>query len=176
MDDKDISYVREIGLTSNWDWYPDNYNHVRYGLSAQYHWYHSGRSFTSSTVQSGATIQENEDSESQGYRSFEPALYAEDEIFLRYNLTLNAGLRLALFATPGKTWPSLEPRLAMKWLINHNISAKLSYTRMSQFAHLVAAMYMDLPSNSWMPSTASARPMVSDQIAASSIWKAGTRP
>ena len=165
MDDKDISYVREIGLTSNWDWYPDNYNHVRYGLSAQYHWYHSGRSFTSSTVQSGATIQENEDSESQGYRSFEPALYAEDEIFLRYNLTLNAGLRLALFATPGKTWPSLEPRLAMKWLINHNISAKLSYTRMSQFAHLVAAMYMDLPSNSWMPSTASARPMVSDQIA-----------
>jgi hypothetical protein len=26
-------------------------------------------------------------------------------------------------------------------------------------------MYMDLPSNSWMPSTASARPMISDQVA-----------
>ena len=165
MDDHDVSYVREIGLTSNWDWYPNSYNHVRYGLSAQYHWYHSGRNFTSSTVQDGETQRESADDEEQGYHSFEPAIYAEDEIFLRYNLTVNAGLRFAMFATPGKVWPSLEPRVAFKWLITNNISAKLSYTRMSQFAHLVAAVYMDLPSNSWMPSTASARPMTSDQVA-----------
>lgn len=165
MDDNDISYVREVGLTSNWDWYPNSFNHVRFGASAQYHWYHSGRSFSSSTVQGSTVLQEASDSESQGYRSFEPALYAEDEFFLRYNLTLNAGLRLAFFATPGKVWPSVEPRAAFKWLITRDISAKLSYTRMSQFAHLVAALYMDLPSNSWMPSTAGARPMVSDQVA-----------
>ena len=165
MDDSDISYIREIGLTTNWDWYPNSSHHVRYGASAQYHWYHSGRSFTSCTEQGGERVRESSDEESQRYRSLEPAIYAEDEFFLRYNLTLNAGLRLALFATPGKVWPSLEPRVAFKWLINNSISAKLSYTRMSQFAHLVSAVYMDLPSNSWMPSTAGARPMVSDQVA-----------
>lgn len=165
MDDNDISYVREIGLNSNWDWYPNASNHVRFGLSTQYHWYHSGRAFSSSTVEDGEVTTESADDEAQGYRSFEPAVYAEDEIFLRYNLTLNAGLRLAFFTTPGKTWPSVEPRVAFKWLINNNISAKLSYTRMSQFAHLVSAVYMDLPSNSWMPSTANARPMISDQVA-----------
>lgn len=165
MDDNDISYVREIGLNSNWDWYPNASNHVRFGLSTQYHWYHSGRAFASSTVEDGKVTTESADDVAQGYRSFEPAVYAEDEIFLRYNLTLNAGLRLAFFATPGKTWPSVEPRVAFKWLINNNISAKLSYTRMSQFAHLVSAVYMDLPSNSWMPSTANARPMISDQVA-----------
>ena len=165
MDDNDISYVREIGLSSNWDWYPNASNHVRFGLSTQYHWYHSGRAFASSTVEDGKVTTESADDVAQGYRSFEPAVYAEDEIFLRYNLTLNAGLRLAFFATPGKTWPSVEPRVAFKWLINNNISAKLSYTRMSQFAHLVSAVYMDLPSNSWMPSTANARPMISDQVA-----------
>ncbi|MBO5596660.1 MAG: TonB-dependent receptor plug domain-containing protein [Bacteroidales bacterium] len=165
MDDKDISYVREVGLTSNWDWFPNQYHHVRYGINAQYHWYHSGRTFTSSTSQNGIPIRAGSDDESQGYRAFEPAIYMEDEIFLRYNLTLNAGLRFALFATPGKTYPSLEPRVAFKWLINNSISAKLSYTRMSQFAHLVSAVYMDLPSNSWMPSTAHARPMTSDQVA-----------
>ena len=164
MDDNDISYVREAGLNSNWDWYPNHYNHVRFGLSARYHWYHSGRSYTSSTVQNGEVVREGADDESQAYRSFEPAVYLEDEIFIRYNLTLNAGLRLAFFSTPGKTWPSVEPRAAFKWLINNNVSAKMSYTRMSQFVHLVAAMYMDLPSNSWMPSTAHARPMVSDQV------------
>ena len=165
MDDEDISYVKEIGLNSNWDWYPNASNHVRFGLSTQYHWYHSGRAFASSTVEDGKVTTESADDVAQGYRSFEPAVYAEDEIFLRYNLTLNAGLRLAFFATPGKTWPSVEPRVAFKWLINNNISAKLSYTRMSQFAHLVSAVYMDLPSNSWMPSTANARPMISDQVA-----------
>lgn len=165
MVDSDVSYVKEIGLKSDWDWYPNNYNHVRFGLSGQYHWYHSGREFTSSSTQGGEVLQENADKESLGYRSLEPALYAEDEIFLRYNLTLNAGLRYALFRTGDKTWHSLEPRLAFKWMLHPNVTAKLSYTRMSQFAHLVAAMYMDLPSNSWMPSTNQARPMVSDQIA-----------
>ena len=156
MDDSDVSSVREVGLTSNWDWYPNSFHHVRYGASAQYHWYHSGRSFKTDSMK---------DEESQAYRSFEPALYVEDEIFLRYNLTANVGLRAAFFATPGKTWPSVEPRLAFKWLLNNSISVKLSYTRMSQFAHLVSAVYMDLPSNCWMPSTAGARPMTSDQVA-----------
>lgn len=165
MDDNDVASVREVGLTSNWDWYPNQYNHVRYGLSAQYHWYHSGRAFSSASEENGVPSQQSSDNVSQAYRAFEPAIYMEDELFLRYNLTLNAGLRFALFATPGKTYPSLEPRVAFKWLINNAISAKLSYTRMSQFAHLVAAVYMDLPSNSWMPSTANAKPMVSDQVA-----------
>ena len=164
MNDSDLSSIREIGLSSNWDWYPNMYHHVRFGLQAQYHWYHSGRSYNSSTVQAGEAVQQSADDTKVDYRAFEPAVYAEDEIFLRYNLTLNAGLRLALFSTPGKTWPSLEPRLAFKWLISPQVSAKLSYTRMSQFAHLVAAMYMDLPSNAWMPSTAAARPMISDQV------------
>lgn len=165
MDDEDQSYVREVGLNSNWEWTPNNYHRIRFGISGQYHWYQSGRTFSSSTVTVGITEREAGDSEDQSYHAFEPALYAEDEIFLRYNLTLNAGFRYALFSTPGKVWHSPEPRLAFKWLLTPDVSAKLSYTRMSQFAHLVAALYMDLPSNCWMPSTASARPMTSDQIA-----------
>ena len=165
MNDSDKAYVRELGLRSDWDWYPNNYHHVRYGLSAQYHWYHSGRSFVSSTPGMDGEPILSEDSEATCYRSLEPALYAEDEIFLRYNLTVNLGLRYALFKTGSKLYHSPEPRVAFKWLIHKSLSAKLSYTRMSQFAHLVSAVYMDLPSNSWMPSTDSARPMVSDQVA-----------
>ena len=36
---------------------------------------------------------------------------------------------------------------------------------MSQYSHLVSAMYIELPTNSWMPSTTGAGPMMSDQIA-----------
>lgn len=165
MDDNNKGYVKEIGLKSDWDWYPDPFHHVRYGLSLQEHWYHSGRKFTSSTPGADGQPGILEDSEALGYRSFEPALYAEDEIFLRYNLTVNLGVRYALFKTAKKVYHSPEPRIAFKWMLSSSLSAKLSYTRMSQFAHLVAAMYMDLPSNSWMPSTDIARPMLSDQIA-----------
>ena len=165
MEDANKAYVREVGLKSDWEWTPNAYHRVRYGLSAQYHWYHSGRSFISSSPGADGTASTLEDSESMGYRSLEPAIYAEDEIFLRYNFTVYLGLRYALFKTGSKFYHSPEPRVAFKWLINNSLSAKLSYTRMSQFAHLVAAMYMDLPSNSWMPSTDSARPMTSDQVA-----------
>lgn len=165
MDDSDVSYVREIGFNTNWDWYPNAYNHVRYGFSAANHWYCTGRDYTSETLLEGTQQNHSEGGESEKYSSVEPSVYVEDEIFVRYNLTLNLGLRYALFATKGKTWQSLEPRAALKWMLNKDISTKLSYTRMSQYAHLVAAMYMDLPSNCWMPSTASARPMVSDQVA-----------
>ena len=165
MDDSDVSAVSEIGFKSDFDWYPDSFNHVRFGVAAQYHWYDSGRDFKSSTVQEGLTVNSDAGSESLAYRGLEPAVYIEDEIFLHYNFTANVGLRYALFATQGKTWHSLEPRVSFKWMLGRDYAVKLSYTRMSQFAHLVAAMYMDLPSNSWMPSTASARPMVSNQIA-----------
>ena len=165
MDDTNKGYVKEVGLKSDWDWYPDAFNHVRYGLSVLKHWYHSGRNFTSTSPGTDGQPSILEDSDALGYRSFEPAIYAEDEIFLRYNLTLNLGVRYALFKTGKKVYHSPEPRVALKWMLSNTLSAKLSYTRMSQFAHLVAALYMDLPSNSWMPSTDSARPMLSDQVA-----------
>ena len=165
MDDRDRSYVREAGLKSDWDWYPDSFNHVRFGVSLQQHWYGSGRVFTYEAARPGMAPDTDSDDETGAYRSFEPAVYAEDEIFLSYNLTLNPGLRYAVFVTQDKAWHSLEPRLSMKWMLNRDYAFKLSYTRMSQFAHLVAAMYMDLPSNSWMPSTAQARPMTSGQFA-----------
>jgi len=165
MDDTNKGYVKEVGLKSDWDWYPDAFNHVRYGLSVLEHWYHSGRNFTSTSPGTDGQPSILEDSDALGYRSFEPAIYAEDEIFLRYNLTLNLGVRYALFKTGKKVYHSPEPRVALKWMLSNTLSAKLSYTRMSQFAHLVAALYMDLPSNSWMPSTDSARPMLSDQVA-----------
>ena len=165
MDDTNKGYVKEVGLKSDWDWYPDPFHHVRYGLSVLEHWYHSSRSFISSSPGTDGRPSILEDSDALGYRSFEPAIYAEDEIFLRYNLTLNLGVRYALFKTGKKVYHSPEPRVALKWMLSNTLSAKLSYTRMSQFAHLVAALYMDLPSNSWMPSTDSARPMLSDQVA-----------
>ena len=165
MDDHNICAVGDAGIKYDFDWFPNSSNHVRYGLAAAYHHYDVTRKYKQSRILPGMDPYEDEDKTGSLYDAFEPALYMEDEIFLAYNFTLNAGLRWSLFTTGKNTWTHLEPRAALKWLFTHWGCFKLSYTRMSQYAHLVSAMYIELPTNSWMPSTTGAGPMMSDQIA-----------
>ena len=162
--------VNDAGVKYDLDWYPNSSHHVRTGAAVAWHHYVTGREYVqkgSLFDLMGGSTEENKTDKPQGeeYHAWEPAVYLEDEIFLAYNFTVNTGLRASLFGTRLKTWPSLEPRVALKWLITNDVCAKLSYTRMSQYIHLVSAMYIDLPTNSWMPSTPEAGPMVSDQIA-----------
>ena len=169
FNDDNICKVQDVGLKYDMNWYPSSSHHVRTGASVAWHGYETGRQYE----QKGSLFDmlgsggDNKDDNKVGesYTAWEPAVYMEDEFFITYNFTLNAGVRLSLFGTPRKTWGSIEPRAAFKWLITNDICAKLSYTRMSQYIHLVSAMYIDLPTNSWMPSTPEAGPMVSDQIA-----------
>lgn len=164
MDDSNISFVRDFGVKADADWYPNSQHHVRYGIGLIQHSFASNRTYsqTQSTEGGPATT---DGKEGVTHPAFDPSVYIEDEFFIRYNLTLNAGLRYSLFSVDGKTWQSLEPRCAFKWLIAHNYSAKLSLSRMSQNSHMVSAMYVDLPMDCWMPSTTTVRPMISDQIA-----------
>ena len=165
MDDHNICTVHDAGIKYDWDWFPSESQHVRYGLMGAFHHYDTHRRYEQSQALPGSEPTSDSNKEGEMYNAFEPALYAEDEIFLAYNFTLNAGLRWSLFTTGKHTWNHFEPRAALKWMIDYWATAKLSYTRMSQYAHLVSAMYIELPTNSWMPSTQGAGPMVSDQIA-----------
>ncbi len=169
FNDDNLCSVHDAGVKYDMDWYPNSSHHVRTGATVAWHHYATGRKYE----QRGALFALMNEGEPEGdkneigdkYSAWEPAVYMEDEIFLAYNFTVNAGVRLSLFGTNKKTWGSIEPRAALKWMIDNDICAKLSYTRMSQYIHLVSAMYIDLPTNSWMPSTPEAGPMVSDQIA-----------
>ena len=170
--DDNICDVNDTGVKYDLNWYPNSSNHVRAGAAMAMHNYATGRKYEQKGTLFdifGGTDDEGKTDKAEPvgdkYRAWEPAVYLEDEIFLAYNFTLNAGVRMSLFDTKRKTWGSIEPRAALKWLITNDICAKLSYTRMSQYIHMVSAMYIDLPTNSWMPSTPEAGPMVSDQIA-----------
>ena len=165
MSDHNVCTVGDAGIKYDWDWLPNDYHHVRFGLAAAYHHYQVSRSYEQTRVIPGMDPYEDSNTTGEPYNAFEPALYLEDEIFLAYNFTLNAGLRMSMFTTGKHTWWHPEPRAALKWLFTHWGCFKLSYTRMSQYSHLVSAMYIELPTNSWMPSTSGAGPMMSDQIA-----------
>lgn len=93
----------------------------------------------------------------------EAALYLEDDFTLGQHLTLNPGVHLSLFHTQGKTYGSIQPRLAAKWAFPADWSVKASWSRMAQYVHLLSSSMISLPVDLWVPITKNIRPEISDQ-------------
>lgn len=160
------SDVHNIGIRSDFYHMPDPRHRLRYGGTVQYHIYSPNTTAKSDLVEEGKSQTYIAYADSLRYDTFEGSVYAEDEIAVTDAFSVNAGLRYSIYATGGKIWHSLEPRLAMKYSFNDRIAAKASYTEMSQPSHLVSSLYLDLPTNAWLPSTAKIRPSRSREVAA----------
>lgn len=93
----------------------------------------------------------------------EIGLYAEDDIRLGQAWTLNPGLHVSLFNTQGKSYFSVEPRLSAKVDLAQDWSAKASYSRMSQYVHLLTSSQVSLPLDLWVPITKDIAPETADQ-------------
>ena len=158
------STVHNIGVKSDWHWDLAPKQKLRYGATVQYHIYSPNAISKADYVIDGKAFTRVAYSDSLNYATVEASVYAEDEISLTDRFTVNAGLRYSLYSA-GRTWHSLEPRVAMKYSFNDKLSAKASYTEMSQPTHLVSSLYLDLPTNSWLPSTSKIRPSRSREVA-----------
>lgn len=168
----EMSGIRYNSKVHTFGWRSDFHHAVapkhklRYGATAQLHIYKPD--YTSLIEQRNETdaFKFKPYADSLMYRTIETAVYAEDEIAVTDAFSVNTGLRYSLNVTNGKVWHSLEPRVAMRYTINNRLTAKASYTEMSQQAHLVSSLYLDLPTNMWLPSTARIRPSRSREVAA----------
>ncbi len=64
------------------------------------------------------------------------------------------------------TYETLEPRMAVTYIINTVSSIKASYSRTSQYVHLAQNSTAGTPLDVWFPSSPNIQPQLSDQIAA----------
>ena len=92
--------------------------------------------------------------------------YAEDDWRINDHFKVNLGLNLTGFNVQGKFYPSLQPRLSGRYLINDKLSAKVGYAYMTQYLHLLSNSSISLPTDLWVPVTARIKPMTSQQVAA----------
>lgn len=97
-------------------------------------------------------------------------IYAEDDYELNNNIKFNVGLRLALHAVQGKTYPSIEPRLSMRWKFSDKHAMKLSYSRMAQSMHRLATNNLISTSELWVPITKDIPLMKSDLFALGYVY------
>lgn len=159
------SDVSNLGVKSDWFHNVTPKQRLRYGATLQYHIYYPSATAQTDILLNGAASANVAYADTLKYNTVEAALYAEDEIAVTDAFSVNAGLRYMLYSAAGKTWHSVEPRAALKYSFSDKVSAKASYTEMCQPAHLVSSIYLDLPTNAWLPSTAKIRPSRSREVA-----------
>ena len=96
----------------------------------------------------------------------EAYVYAEDTYKPVNWFTLNYGLRASLYGIKDKVYPSVEPRIGMRFLLHKDVALKASYSYMSQYVHLLSNTSISSPTDLWVPVTADIPPMRSMQVAA----------
>lgn len=164
------SNMHDAGLSAKYDYMPSVLHHVRFGAVLDWHRYHPVRySRTEMVSQELDTLTVEEGSKL--YHAYEGNLYIEDEFDVFEWLKLNAGVRWSVFGGAGKTWTFLEPRFSMKAQLAPAADFRFSWTEMNQFTHLIATTYIDLPTNTWLPSTGVMKPMHSSQFAGGFYWQ-----
>lgn len=159
------SKVHDFSLRSDFDWIPSESHRIRFGASLQHHIYDAARKALYWDEKQGAKTIGTDVDNVQSFKAEEAALYIEDEIQIGDKFIAAPGLRHSVFLTDGKLYHSPEPRIALRYDMDKSTALKISYTEMSQFVHLVQAVYLDLPTSSWLPCTKEMKPMRSRQIA-----------
>ena len=154
---KTSSKLNEWSFKLDYDYYLAPGNVVRFGGKL------SQLSFSPDILQ-----QRNDQNETTSYqasknKAFVSEAYIEDEI--EWNrLNANIGLRAATYSIEGKTYFSLEPRIALNWMLIPDLTISASYMRNSQNLHLLTNSSLGLPTDLWVASTKKIAPQNADQV------------
>ena len=160
------SGMRDWVAKVDFDYTPTPSQQVKFGAGYTFHTFIPetlttfAQEISGGAVQLDTTINMKSNAAQIGH---EANLYIEDDIRLGSRVTLNPGLHASLFGTQGKTYWSLEPRMSAKVNFTQDWSAKASYSRMSQYVHLLSSSQLSLPIDLWVPITKNIRPETSNQ-------------
>ena len=165
------STIYDMGYRTAFDFRPIPRHHIRFGHDYTFHVF---RPQTSSQLRLWGDYQQTDTLSTDSHNSqnaHELTIYGEDQLTLSDRWSLNGGLNASLFVIRGKTFASVDPRLAVKLQLSPVLSAKASYTLMTQYVHKVSNAFLELPTDYWVPTTERLKPMHSHQLAAGVYWQ-----
>lgn len=169
------SNIRDISATLDFDYMPSDRHDIKFGAVYTSHTFKPGIS-SISLKETENDIPSKPFEANFGDKNIFPhevAVYFEDNMTIFPWLKANAGLRGSLYHVQGRTYWSAEPRLGLRALISDHLSLKASYSRMSQYVHLLSNASVSLPTDLWVPVTATIKPMVSNQEALGIFYELG---
>ncbi|MBA3901079.1 MAG: TonB-dependent receptor [Bacteroidetes bacterium] len=177
-----FSGIEDVNLKVDWDWFPNDNNKVKFGISTILHDF-SMPSFRSN-------IEDMESMDVPNKNAIETGIYIQNEQKLTERLSVNYGLRYSIFNLRGpgevydyddevervtdttsyksdhiyKSYGGLEPRLSLVYLLDEHSSVKMSYNRGLQYLHLLSNTSAGSPSDLWIPVSNVIRPQIGNQF------------
>lgn len=177
-----FSQIRDWNIKQDYQYSISNKNNLRFGWSTIYHIIRPGE------ITGNATSSINDKIQDKRY-SFENALYASNLYKPNKNLTITIGARLSGFNVMGggnffniddkgnikdtikyakqdivKTYCTLEPRVAVGYMLNTNTSIKAAYTRNAQYMHQITNSNGSSPLDKWASTSNIIKPQISNQF------------
>lgn len=175
--------MNEFDLKSDFDFYKNASNHMKFGFTMDLHRYFPGR------IEPKNKQSITHDFELDSKKAVIIAGYLSNEYTLSPKLKLNYGLRYAAFNLLGRGisfeydenfnvvdssyytnnesiqfYHGIEPRLSAVYLLNDRNSLKISYDRTKQYQHLLSNSGVGLPTDVWIPSDQYIKPQSADQV------------
>lgn len=161
------SNVKDVNTKVDFYYQPTNRHTVRFGANATYHDFIVGR------LKAGSDDGQVNFEAGQDFNGMEYGIYANDEWAVTDRLKLSYGARVSAWQNNPAFYANLEPRAAANFTVNDKLSLKASYSRMSQYVHLLASSGLSLPTDIWYPSTETIKPEISDQVAIGTSYLIG---
>jgi hypothetical protein len=177
------SGIKDVNGKIDLQYFVSANNSVKFGINAIYHTFHPG------AVTAGPTSTVNIASLADQY-ALETAGYASHQTEIVPGFSLDYGVRVSAFRLLGPghaytydeygdisskteypsganivTYTGVEPRIAMKLLLDPSSSIKAAYNRTAQYLHLLSNSTVANPSDLWVPSTSNVKPQYADQYA-----------
>lgn len=184
------SNLQELSLKYDLSYFINTNNELSFG----YHL--TGRRFSPGRISPNTEGSIFSEVEMQHMYALDHAVYVSNQQKLSEKLMLDYGVRLSIFQNIGssdlylyedprdninvnrtdtihyspweniKTYVNIEPRIGIRYIVGEGQSVKLSYNRMVQNTHLIAAGTVPVPFNTWNPSGYYLKPQLADQVAA----------
>ncbi|HUI28618.1 MAG TPA: TonB-dependent receptor [Candidatus Acidoferrales bacterium] len=176
------SGIQDANFKTDFQYFMTSGNTISFGLNSIYHTFFPGAITSSSTSSVNSLSLEHK-------YALENAAYISHQIGILSDLNLDYGLRVSSFTLLGpgtvytyndlgdimdtaaygsgksiKTYVSLEPRIALTYILDQENSIKSSYDRTVQYLHLLSNSTSTNPSDLWVPSTNNVPPEYADQV------------
>lgn len=167
------SKIKDYGVQTQFDFFPNAKHSIKFGAMATYHHFTPGATayeLTSTVTEPLDTVFGN-----RQLASIESSLFFEDEIKFTPRLKANLGVHLASLFVEEEFYPSVQPRVSVSYAVSDVWRLKASYAEMSQFIHLLTNSTIGIPLDLWVPATSDAPPMRSRQVAFGSSWTTGKK-
>lgn len=161
------SAMEDLSLRASFDYRLNEKHRVKIGGDYLFHNFRPERNTMKSLYRDSVKSQKTNTVYANSLiHGHEVSLYAEEEMHVMERLKANVGLRATFFHVQRQTYFSLQPRLAVRYLLGRNLSAKLSYSKMNQYIHMLSNSYISQPTDIWVPVTRNIRPMNAHQFTA----------